>query len=68
MQCKTMVQYDTCRNRRYRDIGTHCLAGQRGEIMFDRLTGWLRVATHCDSCPKVVFSAIALVALVIYWL
>jgi hypothetical protein len=29
---------------------------------------WRRVATRYDRCPKVFLSAIALAALVIYWL
>ncbi|MGB2201141.1 MAG: IS5/IS1182 family transposase, partial [Pseudooceanicola atlanticus] len=33
-----------------------------------RLKDWRRVATRYDRCPKVFLSAIALAALVIYWL
>ncbi len=40
----------------------------RFEIMFGRLKDWWRVATRYDRCPKVFLSAIALAALVIYWL
>jgi transposase len=40
----------------------------RSEILFGRLKDWRRVATRYDRCPKVFFSAIALAALVIYWL
>ena len=40
----------------------------RIEIMFGRLKDWRRVATRYDRCPKVFLSAIALAALVIYWL
>ncbi len=36
--------------------------------MFGRLKDWRRVATRYDRCPKVFLSAIALAALVIYWL
>ena len=36
--------------------------------MFGRLKDWRGVATHYDRCPKVFLSAIALAALVIYWL
>ena len=36
--------------------------------MFGRLKDWRRVATRYDSCSKVFLSAIALTALVIYWL
>ena len=40
----------------------------RIEIMFGRLKYWRRVATRYDRCPNVFLSAIALAALVIYWL
>ncbi len=40
----------------------------RIEIMFGRLKDWRRVATRYDRCPKVLLSAIALAATVIYWL
>ncbi len=40
----------------------------RIEIMFGRLKDWMRVATRYDRCPKVFLSAIALAAVVIYWL
>jgi hypothetical protein len=40
----------------------------RIEIMFGRLKDWRRVATRYDRCPKVFLSAIALAAVVIYWL
>ncbi len=40
----------------------------RIEIMFGRLKDWRHVATRYDRCPKVFLSAIALAALVIYWL
>ena len=55
---KTPVKYD---NRRYK-------RRNRIEIMFGRLKDWRRVATRYDRCPKVFLSAIALAALVIYWL
>ena len=38
------------------------------EVMFGRLKDWRRIATRYDRCPKVFLSAIALAALVIYWL
>ena len=38
------------------------------EIMFGRLKDWQRIATRYDRCPKVFLPAIALAALVIYWL
>ena len=40
----------------------------RIEIMFGRLKEWRRVATRHDRCPKVVLSAVALAATVIFWL
>jgi len=66
------VKYDKRRykrrNRPSRDIALQCTAGQRCEIMFGRLQDWRRVATRYDRCPKVFLSAIALAAIVIYWL
>ena len=44
----------------------HCRAAI--EITFGKLKDWRRVATRYDSCPKVFLSAIALAAIVIYWL
>ena len=38
----------------------------RIEIMFGRFRDWRRVATRYDRCPKVVLSAIALAAFIIY--
>jgi len=52
------VRYDKRRYKRRNRI----------EIMFGRLKDWRRVATRCDRCPKVFLSAIALAAIVIYWL
>ena len=54
----------------------HCRARNRRrykrrnriEIMFGRIKDWRRMATRCDRCPRVFLSAIALAALVIYWL
>lgn len=40
----------------------------RIEIRFGKLKDWRRVATRYDRCPMVFLSAIALAALVIYWL
>ena len=57
-QRKTPVKYD---KRRYK-------RRSRIEIMFGRLKDWRRVATRYDRGPKVFLSAIALAALVIYWL
>ncbi|SFB17086.1 transposase, IS4 family [Poseidonocella pacifica] len=57
-QRKKPVRYD---KRRY-------TRRNRIEIMFGRLKDWRRVATRYDRCPKVFCSAIALAALVIYWL
>jgi hypothetical protein len=36
--------------------------------MFGRLKDWRRVAMRFDRCPKVVLSAIALAATVMFWL
>ena len=55
---KTPVKYDKRRYKRRNRI----------EIMFGRLKDWRRDATRYDRCPKVFLSAIALAALVIYWL
>ena len=52
------IRYDKRRYKRRNRI----------EIMFGRLKDWRRVATRYDHCPKVFLSAIALAALVIYWL
>ncbi|GAB5463246.1 MAG: hypothetical protein HoeaKO_33370 [Hoeflea alexandrii] len=57
-QRKKPVKYDKRRYRRRNRI----------EIMFGRLKDWRRIATRYDRCPKVFLSAIALAALVIYWL
>jgi transposase len=40
----------------------------RIEIMFGRLKDWRRVATRYDRCPKVFLSAVALAAIVMFWL
>ncbi|GHE02573.1 DDE transposase [Allgaiera indica] len=57
-QRKTPVKDD---KRRYK-------RRNRTEIMFGRLNDWRRVATRYDRCPKAFLSAIALAAIVIYWL
>ncbi|WP_461433528.1 IS5 family transposase [Hoeflea alexandrii] len=57
-QRKKAVKYDMRRYKRRNRI----------EIMFGRLKDWRRVATRYDRCLKVFLSAIALAALVIYWL
>lgn len=71
-QRNSPIKYDKRRykrrNRPSRDTATQCTAGQRYEIMFGRLKDWRRVATRYDRCPKVFLSAIALAAIVIYWL
>ncbi len=57
-QRKTPVRYDKRRyNRR-----------NRIEIMFGRLKDWRRVAIRYDRCPKAFLLAIAVAAIVIYWL
>lgn len=40
----------------------------RIEIMFGRLKDWRRIATRYDRCPVVFLSAIALAAIVLFWL
>ncbi len=40
----------------------------RIEIMFGRVKDWRRIATRYDRCPKVFLSAVALAAIVIFWL
>ena len=40
----------------------------RIEIMFGRLKDWRRVATRYDRCPKVLLSAVARAATVLFWL
>ena len=57
-QRKIPVKYDKRRYKRRNRI----------EIMFGRLKDWRRVATRYDRCPRVFLSAIALAAIVIYWL
>ena len=57
-QRKKPIKYDKRRYKRRNRI----------EIMFGRLKDWRRVATRYDRCPKVFLSAIALAAIVIYWL
>jgi transposase len=57
-QRKKTVKYDKRTYKRRKRI----------EIMFGRLKDWRRGATRYDRCPKVFLSAIALAALVIYWL
>lgn len=57
-QRKTLVKYNKRQYKRRNRIG----------IMFGRLKDWRRLATRYDRCPKVFQSAIALAALVIYWL
>ncbi|WP_281170985.1 transposase [Sedimentitalea nanhaiensis] len=57
-QRKKTVKYH---KRRYK-------RGNRIEIMIGRLKDCRRVATRYDRHPKVFLSAIALAALVIYWL
>ena len=53
-QRKTAVKYDKRHNRI--------------EMMFGRLKDWRRVATRYDRCPKVFLCAIALAAIVMFWL
>jgi transposase len=55
---KKTVKYDKRRYKRRNRI----------ERMFGRIKNWRRVATRYDRCPKVLLSAIALAATVIFWL
>ena len=55
---KKKVRFDRRRYKRRNRI----------EIMFGRLKDWLRVATRYDRCPIVFLSAIALAAIVLFWL
>ena len=55
---KTPVKYDKRRYRRRNRI----------EIMFGRLKDWRRVATRYDRNPVIFLSAIALAAIVIFWI
>jgi transposase len=55
---KKTVKYDKRRYKRRNRI----------ERMFGRIKDWRRVATRYDRCPKVLLSAIALAATVIFWL
>ena len=57
-QRTTTVRYDKHRYKRRNRI----------EIMFGRLKDWRRVAKRFERCPKIFLSAIALAAVVIYWL
>ncbi len=57
-QRKKPVKYDKQRYKRRNRI----------EIMLGRLKDWRRVATRYDRRPKVFLSAIALAAILIYWL
>ncbi len=52
------VRYDRRRYKRRNRI----------EIMFGRLKDWRRVATRYDRFPETFFSAIALAAIVLFWL
>ena len=57
-QRKTSVKYDRRRYKRRNRI----------EFVFGKRKDWRRVATRYDRCLKVFISAIALAAVVIYWL
>lgn len=45
-----------------------CKRRNRIEIIFGKLKDWRRVVARYDRCSKVFLSAIALAAVVIYWL
>ena len=55
---KRVVKYDKRRYKRRNRI----------EITFCRLKDWRRLSPRYDRCPRGFLSAIALAALVIYWL
>jgi len=55
---KETTSYD---KKRYRER-------HKVENLFAKLKDWRRVATRYDRCPKVFLSAIALAAIVIFWL
>ena len=57
-QRKASVKYDKQRYKRRNRI----------EIMFGRLKDWRRIATRYDRCPQVFLSAVALAAIVMFWL
>lgn len=57
-QRKKPVNYDKRRYKRRNRI----------DIMFGRRKDWIRVATRYDRRPKSFTSAIALAAIVVYWL
>lgn len=40
----------------------------RIEVMFGKLKDWRSVATRYERCPKVYLSAVALAAIVMFWL
>jgi transposase len=56
------------RNEPVRYDKRRCGRRSRIEIMFGRLKDWRRVATRYDRCPTAFFSAVALAAIVIFWL
>ena len=56
--CKKVVRYNRHRYKRR----------NRTERMFGRLKDWRRIAASYDRCPKVLLSALALAATVIFWL
>ena len=41
---------------------------QRGEIMFGRLKDWRRIHTRYDRCAHTFMSAIALAAVMLFWI
>jgi len=55
---KIAIPHDT---KRYRQR-------HRIENMFGRLKDWRRIAMRYDRCPEIFLSAIALAAIVIFWL
>ncbi len=55
---KTPIPHDTELYRKRHKI----------ENMFGRLKDWRRIATRYDRCPELFLSAIALAAIVMFWL
>lgn len=56
------------RKQRKATVSRYDKRRNRIEIMFGRLKEWSRVATRYDKCPTIFLFAIALAAVIIYWL
>ena len=55
---KQIITYDKTRYK----------ARHKIENMFGKLKDWRRIAMRYDRCPKLFLSAIALAAIVLFWL